>query len=113
MLSLGGGLPNPDAFPIAGLSITVKPEYVDTFKHKPHHRDHDHDGGAVEADRELPVSAENVRDALQYLPTEGFVPLVKWLREEYIATFHRPQYGAVTVPVLSARCQLTWLADSL
>jgi len=53
MISLGGGMPNPDTFPIKGMSITL-------------------DDGT-----ELHLTPDEVTSALQYSPTEGLPDLVQ------------------------------------
>ena len=67
MISLGGGMPNPGTFPIAGLSMTLNDDDSTT----------------------IALSDAALRAALQYSGTAGLDPLLKKLRDLQ-AREHRP-----------------------
>ena len=71
MLSLGGGLPNPSTFPISSISFTLRAQ-----------------PGEEGSGKVVCVSDSDVQDAMQYGPTDGHPPLVKWIREVYNPHFH-------------------------
>jgi len=68
MISLGGGMPNPETFPIAKASLTLK------------------DGTTLE------LSPEKMKLSLQYSETAGLKGLVKWL-SDFQQKIHRPPLG--------------------
>jgi kynurenine/2-aminoadipate aminotransferase len=69
MISLGGGLPNPELFPISGISFTLKSPTPQS------------EGSSDEADTFITFSEAELNDALQYSPTSGIPKLHAQLME--------------------------------
>lgn len=75
MISLGGGMPNPDTFPIKGLSIEL-------------------DGGET-----LHMTPEETNTALQYSPTEGLPQLVKLMHDFQVREHCPPPQAMETLSI--------------
>mmetsp|Transcript_19969 Transcript_19969/g.28961 ORF Transcript_19969/g.28961 Transcript_19969/m.28961 type:complete len:480 (+) Transcript_19969:1-1440(+) len=72
MVSLGGGLPNPNLFPFTSLHFTVKGLIDNSGKHSSSSSDRT-------TMKELELSSEELGLALQYSPTPGVPQLVSFL----------------------------------
>ncbi|KAJ3129428.1 hypothetical protein HK100_008648 [Physocladia obscura] len=75
MISLGGGNPNPAMFPYVGLSFQLR------------------------SGESITVPETELAQALQYSPTNGIPPLVKWLRDLQISEHSPPFAGDFDVCV--------------
>eukprot|EP00742_Colponemidia_sp_Colp-10_P001881 GILJ01002012.1.p1 GENE.GILJ01002012.1~~GILJ01002012.1.p1 ORF type:complete len:434 (-),score=58.33 GILJ01002012.1:163-1464(-) len=89
MISLGGGLPNPAAFPISGFTIKLK------------------EGEPIE------LTPSQVVAALQYSSTRGYGELLEWLKRHQIET-HSPKYtGWDTIVTVGSQDGLARAFDTL
>ena len=61
---ISGGLPNPDSFPFAAITLHLKPPL---------------DGSAPGQTSDVTIDGQDLDDALQYGPSPGMNSLRKWL----------------------------------
>lgn len=74
LITMAGGMPNPQTFPLLDASLTLR------------------DGTKIDLD------AKAMKSALQYLPTKGFPPLVNFLHDLQYKVHNPPTYEAVDHP---------------
>lgn len=81
MISLGGGIPNDATFPISSIKFNLASVNGDN-------------------DKQIELSSEEVKSALQYGPTTGHVSLLNWFYELQFKE-HNPHYEKQDAPNLS------------
>lgn len=75
-ISFRGGLPNPDSFPFAAITLHLKPPL---------------DGSAPGQTSDVTIDGQDLDDALQYGPSPGMNSLRKWLGNFQETVHKRPQ----------------------